>query len=137
MKGLDCFRLFFFFCSLLKLFHGIELRELTPWGGMSYLRRHDWTVMQKFLEDRVGCQSGFWDRKEKNISQSLIEVEAVSLMKFECLGSRLLFPTGNILSHLWEKVYTTFRYNFPDKYPDFFLSWNYTCHMQQPFMVVT
>lgn len=27
-------------------------------------------------------------------------VEAVSLMKFECLGSRLLFSTGNILSHL-------------------------------------
>lgn len=64
-------------------------------------------------------------------------VEAISLMKFECLGIRLFFSTGNILSHPWEKVYSTFKYNFQEKYPDFLVSWNYTCHVQQPFMIVT
>lgn len=33
-------------------------------------------------------------------------------MKFEYLGSSLLFSTGNTLFHLWEKVYATFKYNF-------------------------
>lgn len=70
-------------------------------GGMSILKRDDWTVQQKFLKDAVWCQSGFWDRKEKKyFSEFDRHVEALSLMKFECLGSRLLFSNGNILSHL-------------------------------------
>lgn len=84
---------FFFCCSRNMSWYWVK--KIDTMGGMSYLRRDDWAVRQKFLKDTFWCQSGFWDRKEKEcFSEFDRHVEVISLMKFECLGSRLLFSTG-------------------------------------------
>lgn len=104
-------------CSLLELFYGIKRTDTM--GGMSCLRRDDCTIRQKFFNRYSLMPVRVLGQEEKeHFSQFDGHIQTISLIKFECLGSRLLHSTGNILSHLWGKVYATFMYNFWEKYPD-------------------